>query len=134
VLARAAVRHLRGRTPQPHSGDMHERKVRGRPFAKGTSRNPAGRPRDGEALAECIRARSGPDGKTYIEVLHRIATRPQESARNRIAAITILLDRGFGKAVQPVVGPPKEFDLSVFSDEELELAIALARKAAGEAP
>jgi hypothetical protein len=72
--------------------------------------------------------------KTYVEALHRIATRPQDSTRNRIAAITILLDRGFGKAVQPVVGPPQELDVSVFSDEELEIAIALACKAAGKAP
>jgi hypothetical protein len=133
VLARAAVRHLRGRTRSRNLPICTSEKFEDALLRKAPAETPAGRPPGGEALAECIRARSGPDGKTYVEALHRIATRPQESARNRIAAITILLDRGFGKAVQPVVGPPAEFDVSVFSDEELELAIARARKAAGEA-
>lgn len=46
------------------------RRLRGWPFPKGVSGNPAGRPRTGQSLAEHIRRLAGEDGKCYIAQLH----------------------------------------------------------------
>ena len=75
---------------------------RGRPFAKGQSGNPAGRPPAGLSLAEAIRKLAGEDGRVYVEALHQIATHEFTDDRTRIAAIGVLLDRGFGKPPQAV--------------------------------
>jgi hypothetical protein len=74
--------------------------MRGRPFPKGTSGNPAGRPPGGKSIAEYIRNLAGDDGRQYLDCLHAIATAEDQSTRVRIAAIAVLLDRGFGKAPQ----------------------------------
>ena len=75
---------------------------RGRPFRKGESGNPAGRPRSGEALAEYIRELGGPDGRIYVDKLHALAVGEHKDSRSRLAAIDILLERGFGKPPQPI--------------------------------
>jgi hypothetical protein len=71
-------------------------------FPKGVSGNPKGRPRSGEALAEYIRELAGPDGKVYVDKLHALAVEPHKDTRSRLAAIDILLERGFGKPPQPI--------------------------------
>jgi hypothetical protein len=83
--------------------------TRGRPFPKGTSGNPAGRPRGGHSIAEYIRSLAGEDGSRYVDCLHAIATAEDQPTRVRIAAIAVLLDRGFGKAPQPMAADvPRE--------------------------
>ncbi|HLZ71454.1 MAG TPA: DUF5681 domain-containing protein [Dehalococcoidia bacterium] len=82
--------------------------VRGRPFARGQSGNPRGRPRRGAAVADFLRyelARpTGEDGK---------ATRAQELARvlvakaldGDVAAIRTVLERVDGKVPEPLMLP-----------------------------
>jgi hypothetical protein len=81
----------------------------GRPFAKGQSGNPGGRPK---GLAEAVKAKVGKDGKKLVEGLYLIAFgKPDEIAaffgqvvepevRDRRECIKELLDRGFGRSVQ----------------------------------
>ena len=39
---------------------------------------------------------------TYFDILHAIATNPEERPQQRIAAVTQLLDRGLGKAKEVI--------------------------------
>ena len=68
---------------------------RGRPFERGRSGNPGGRPRVVGELRELARAHA-PEA---IEELARIALKAK-SETARVAAIRELLDRGFGKSTQ----------------------------------
>jgi hypothetical protein len=67
----------------------------GRPFEKGKSGNPGGRPRVIVELRELAR-RQAPDA---IKELGRLALKAR-SETARIAAIRELLDRGYGKPTQ----------------------------------
>ena len=55
--------------------------------------------------------------------------------RTRLSAIAILLDRGFGKPSQEIEHSGRiesaPIDVSVLEDDELEMAIVLARKLTG---
>ena len=73
--------------------------ITGRPFAKGTSGNPGGRPRVIAELRDLAR-RQAPDA---IKELGRLALKAK-SETARIAAIRELLDRGYGKPTQIVAG------------------------------
>jgi hypothetical protein len=111
-------------------------KSRGRPFAKGISGNPAGRPRAGEAVAEYIRELGGPDGRIYVDRLHALAVGDVANTRAMLGAIGILLERGFGKAPQAIehsgsVGAGIA-DPSRLEDQELAVACLIARKLKGE--
>ncbi len=77
-------------------------------------------------------------GQSYIEALHSIAMGDVARARvaDRISAITILLERGWGKVPQAVTGPeggPLQVQMQVaamatLADEQLEMMIALAAR------
>ena len=69
--------------------------MRGRPFPRGQSGNPGGRPKAVQEVRELARAHC-PDA---IKELARLASKAK-SETARIAAIRELLDRGYGKAVQ----------------------------------
>jgi hypothetical protein len=73
--------------------------MRGRPFAKGKSGNPGGRPRVIAELRDLARAQA-PEA---INELGRLALKAR-SETARIAAIRELLDRGYGKATQILAG------------------------------
>ena len=67
----------------------------GRPFVKGQSGNPGGRPRIVGELRDLARAHA----PAAIQELARLALKAK-SETARIAAIRELLDRGFGKPTQ----------------------------------
>lgn len=73
-------------------------KARGRPFVKGQSGNPGGRPR---GLVAEIRTRTN-DGVTLVGFMLRVFEGKLRGARlrDRIEAATWLADRGFGRPVQ----------------------------------
>src|SRR5215510_12936646 len=71
----------------------------GRPFEKGQSGNPGGRPKAVEAVRELARQHS-PEA---IEALVKVMTEGKSEAA-RVAAATALLDRGWGKPTQPIAG------------------------------
>ena len=68
----------------------------GRPFPKGVSGNPGGRPK---GLAKRIRAETR-DGEELVEVMLGVLRDKTASRRDTMQAATWLADRGFGKPVQ----------------------------------
>ena len=94
--------------------------VRGRPFQKGTSGNPGGRPRVLADVQELARERS-PDA---INTLAAIMDDQKAAPAAKVAAANSLLDRGYGKPTQPISQPLAKVDPSSISDEELA-AIAI---------
>lgn len=84
-------------------------KPRGKPFAKGQSGNPVGRPKlpeDIKHVRELAREHTADAVATLVSVMHG------GSGPAKVAASKEILDRGWGKAAQPVTGedgegPPK---------------------------
>lgn len=77
------------------------KKPRGRPFVKGQSGNPNGRPKatqEQRDALEAVRALA-PEAS---EVLHLLMTDEKTPAAVRLRAVTEVLDRTYGKAEQPV--------------------------------
>jgi hypothetical protein len=114
---------------------MKKQRVVGRPWRKGQSGNPRGRPRVGLSVAEAIRALGGEDGRRYIQVLHRLAVGRHTDTRAKLVAIQLLLDRAFGRPVQAVDMEMRGYvrrltpeEARHLTDEELELAIRLGER------
>jgi hypothetical protein len=91
-------------------------KQRGRPFPKGQSGNPGGRPRELRDVIELARSHSA----DAIATLAKIMRNEQAPPAARLGAAAALLDRGYGKPCQSVdltFQPPA---LEKLSDEQLE--------------
>jgi Family of unknown function (DUF5681) len=86
----------------------------GRPFVKGQSGNPGGRPRVVAEVRELARAQA-PEAITELVRL----TKEAKSETARIAAIKELLDRAYGKATQFVAAENDEHSLKDMNLEEL---------------
>lgn len=69
-------------------------------FVKGQSGNPSGRPKVVGALRDLARAHAEEGINTLVAIMNDDATPPAA----RVAAVKELLDRGFGKAPQPMDG------------------------------
>jgi hypothetical protein len=81
------------------------KKPRGRPFAKGKTGNPGGRPKlpeDVKHVRELARQYTAQAVAALVEVLE------SDSASGKVAAANALLDRGWGKAEQAIVGPGED--------------------------
>jgi HEAT repeat protein len=93
---------------------------KGRPFAKGVSGNPGGRPRVLGDVQELARQKSREAITTLANIMHDEKAPPAA----RVAAANALLDRGYGKPTQPISQTLAKVDPSSISDEELA-AIAM---------
>lgn len=78
---------------------------RGRRFGEGQPTNAGGRPKALAEVIELARAHT----VDAIKVLHDIATNERAAAVARVSASNSLLERGWGKPVQPI-------DLTVQTD------------------
>ena len=83
-----------------------------------------------KGIAEIVRELTD-NGRAVIETLVQIATGPDSSDRDKVSASSILLDRGFGRAVETTlslsVDASQSEALSALADAELErLAQTLA--------
>jgi hypothetical protein len=72
----------------------------GKPFKKGQSGNPGGRPKVLAQVKELARAHTG----EAIETLVSIMTNPKSAPAARVSAANSLLDRGYGKPPQHITG------------------------------
>lgn len=70
------------------------------PFKKGESGNPSGRPRVVATLRDLARAHTADALNTLVSIMNGSEQPPAA----RVAAAKELLDRGYGKAAQPVDG------------------------------
>ena len=68
------------------------------PFKPGKSGNPGGRPKVLKDVQEAARQYCG----EAIKTLYTIMKNPEEPGHARITAASVLLDRGYGKALQTV--------------------------------
>jgi HEAT repeat protein len=88
---------------------------RGRPFQKGVSGNPGGRPR---LLAE-VQGLAREKSPEAINSLANVMRDEKAPPAARVAAANALLDRGYGKPTQPISQTLAKIDPSTMSDEEL---------------
>ena len=72
----------------------------GKPFKKGQSGNPGGRPKVIAEVKELAREYTG----EAIETLVSIMTSPKAAPAARVSAANSLLDRGYGKPPQHITG------------------------------
>jgi hypothetical protein len=72
----------------------------GKPFKKGQSGNPGGRPKVVSEVKELARAHTA----EAIQTLVSIMTNPKSAPAARVSAANALLDRGYGKPPQHITG------------------------------
>jgi len=103
-------------------------------WQKGQSGNPAGRVPKDRVLQTYVATKTH-DGRKMVDELWSIALDAKIRVRDRIKAMEILLERGFGKPVQQVevdgqVNLTRE--LSSFSDKELMELVDLRKRLRGD--
>ena len=101
-------------------------------FRPGTSGNPRGRPRAGLALAEKIREMVDP--AELVGIVLAIARDPGVAVKHRLAAVTLLADRGWSKPPAAVEIEASMAGLDVLAmspaEREAEIKRLLAKREA----
>lgn len=77
-----------------NSGVSATRKARGKPFAKGQSGNPGGRPKGDSELRELARTHTE---EAVTRLVHWMRS---DNAKASVGACAVILDRGWGKSPQ----------------------------------
>ncbi len=80
------------------NNEAEQMSTRGRPFAKGQSGNPGGRPKELRDVIELARSH----GPGAIKTLAKIMNNRKAPPAARVGAANAILDRGFGKPLQGV--------------------------------
>jgi hypothetical protein len=114
------LRHQKTRSVTDNREEQPKMPGKGRPFPKGVSGNPGGRPKVLGDVQELARHKS-PEA---ITTLANIMLDEKAPPAARVAAANALLDRGYGKPTQPISQTLAKVDPSSISDEELA-AIAI---------
>ena len=98
---------------------------KGRPFAKGVSGNPSGRPKAAFDLQALAREKS-PEA---IETLSTIMRNDKATDNARVRAAEVLLDRGYGRPLQPTALATMEITKRAdeMTDDELATIAAQGR-------
>src|SRR5215212_6057941 len=74
--------------------------TRGKPFQKGKSGNPGGRPKVVAEIKELARAHTGEAVETLVSIMKNLKAAPAA----RVSAANALLDRGYGRPPQHISG------------------------------
>ncbi len=90
----------------------------GRPFAKGQSGNPGGRPR----IPEELKSRAQAYSVEALDTLHALMRDPEQSGSVRVSAAVAIMDRGYGKSTVTVDMQPKRTIADYTTDELRALA------------
>ena len=106
-------------TPQPPASDGKPARDERGYWLPGSSGNPSGMVK-GKAMAVGeLRKLAREMTPECLETLRNVMQDPFQTGAARVAAVSLLLDRGYGKAIQPVeVGGPGAFDQ--MNDTELD--------------
>jgi hypothetical protein len=71
-----------------------------RGFQKGVVTNPLGRPKEPEGFKELVRSYTLPALKVVYEILIDVKAKKAD----RLKAAEIIIERAYGKAIQPIIG------------------------------
>ena len=82
---------------QPAAIEPAAKRIRGRPFAPGNNANPTGRPKLPAEIKQLAQSYGPKAIQLAVDLVDTCG-----SARVRLAAAEVLLDRGYGKAVQHI--------------------------------
>lgn len=85
--------------PAAANSDGTAKRSKGRPFVKGRSGNPDGRPK----LPAELRERAQHFAVEMLDVLRGLAVDENEKGAVRVAAASAILDRAYGRPVAPVI-------------------------------
>ena len=104
-------------------------------LATWSEREPGRCPFPRPSPAARVRQLAGDDGRVYLEKLHEIALAPHRDTRSRLAALAMLLERGWGKPRELVEMTATADSLALspeavsrLSDADLEMAVTVVHK------